>query len=68
MTVMWGGFIALVLTILALDLGVFNRTPHAPTIPQALAFAGVTALLALAFAAFLYQAYGNHWGGLGLLP
>lgn len=68
MTVMWGGFIALVLTILALDLGVLNRRPHAPTISQALAFAGVTAVLALAFAAFLHLAYGNHWAGLGLTP
>ena len=68
MMVMWGGFIALVLTILALDLGVFNRRPHAPTVPQALGFAGATAILALLFAAFLYQAYENHWGGLGLIP
>lgn len=68
MTLMWGGFIALVLTVLALDLGVFNRRPRAPTMSQALGFAGVTAVLALLFAAFLYQAYGHHWGGLGLTP
>lgn len=68
MMAMWGGFIALVLIVLALDLGLFNRRPHAPTIPQALGFAGVTAVLALLFAAFLYQAYGHHWGGLGLTP
>jgi tellurite resistance protein TerC len=63
---MWGGFIVLVLIILALDLGVFNRKPHAPTISQALSFACATAVLAMIFAAFLYQAYANHWGGLGL--
>ena len=68
MTVMWGGFIALVLTILALDLGVLNRRPRAPTIPQALGFAAATAILALLFAAFLYRAYNSHWGGLGLAP
>ena len=68
MMVMWGGFIVLVLIVLALDLGVFNRRPHAPTIPQALGFAAVTAVLALLFAAFLHQAYGNHWGGLGMVP
>ncbi len=66
MMAMWGGFIVLILIILALDLGVFNRRPHAPTIPQALGFASATAALALVFAAFLYQAYTNHWGGLGL--
>jgi tellurite resistance protein TerC len=62
---MWGGFIAIVLVILALDLGVFNRRPHAPSIPAALAFAGGTAVLALLFAGFLYKAYGSHWEGLG---
>jgi tellurite resistance protein TerC len=63
---MWGGFIAFVLLVLALDLGVFNRRPHAPTIPQALSFAAATAVLALLFAGFVYQAYTNHWAGLGL--
>jgi tellurite resistance protein TerC len=63
---MWSGFIALVLLILALDLGVFNRTPRAPTVSAALGFAGATAVLALLFAGFLYQAYANHWAGLGL--
>jgi tellurite resistance protein TerC len=68
MMVMWGGFVALVLTILALDLGIFNRRPHAPTVPQALGLAGLTAILALLFAAFVHAAYTNHWGGLGLVP
>jgi tellurite resistance protein TerC len=63
---MWGGFIALVLLVLALDLGIFNRRPHAPTVPQALGFAAATAVLAMLFAGFLFQAYGKHWGGLGL--
>jgi tellurite resistance protein TerC len=62
----WGGFILLVLLILALDLGVFNRKPKAPTIQQAMAFAAGTALLAMLFALFVNEAYTNHWGGLGL--
>lgn len=66
MMVMWGGFILLVLLVLALDLGVFNRQPRAPTVPHALGFAAATAVLALVFAGFVYQAYTNHWGGLGL--
>jgi tellurite resistance protein TerC len=65
-TAMWGGFILLILLVLALDLGVFNRRPHAPTIRQALGFAAATAVLALLFAGFVYQAYTNHWGGAGL--
>jgi tellurite resistance protein TerC len=63
---MWSGFVAFVLIILALDLGVFNRRPHAPTIAQAVGFAAATAMLALLFAAFVYRAYANHWAGLGL--
>jgi tellurite resistance protein TerC len=62
---MWSGFIALVLLILALDLGVLNRTPKAPTVSAALGFAAATVVLALLFAAFLYAAYANHWAGLG---
>lgn len=63
---MWGGFVAMVLVILALDLGVFNRRPHAPSTRAALGFAAGTAVLALLFAVFLREAYANHWGGLGL--
>ncbi len=66
MTAIWGGFIAFVLVVLALDLGVLNKRPHAPTIPGALVFAGVTTLLALLFAVFVNQAYAHHWAGLGL--
>lgn len=66
MMAMWGGFIALVLVVLALDLGVFNREPHAPSTRQALTFAAATAVLALIFAAVLYRAYATHWGGLGV--
>ena len=65
MMMLWGGFLLLVLVILALDLGVFNRLPRAPTVRQALGFAAATTVLALLFAGFVYQAYSNHWGGLG---
>jgi tellurite resistance protein TerC len=63
---LWAGFVAMVLLVLALDLGLFNRRPHAPTMRGALSFAGATAVLALLFAVFLYNAYANHWAGLGL--
>ena len=65
MILMWGGFIAFVLLLLALDLGVFNRQPHAPTITEALAFTAMTVVLAVAFAGFIHVAYDNHWQGLG---
>jgi tellurite resistance protein TerC len=62
----WGGFMALVLLILALDLGVLNKRDHAPSMRGSLAFAAGTAVLAMLFAGFVYRAYGDHWGGLGL--
>jgi tellurite resistance protein TerC len=64
-TAVWGGFIALVLALLALDLGVLSRGPRTPTISRALVFAGATTVLALVFAAFVHQAYAYHWAGLG---
>lgn len=65
MILMWGGFLAFVFIVLALDLGVFNRKAHAPSMREALAFTGMTIALAVAFAGFVYVAYGNQWMGLG---
>ncbi len=61
----WAGFLALVLLLLALDLGVFNKKAHAPSIKEALGFAAFTVALALGFAGFVYVAYQSHWQGLG---
>ncbi len=46
----WAGFIAFVLAMLALDLGVFNKTPHVVRAKEALAWTGVWVGLALLFA------------------
>lgn len=61
----WAGFLAFVLLLLALDLGVFNKKAHAPSIKEALGFAAFTVALALGFAGFVYVAYQSHWQGLG---
>ncbi|MDH5233861.1 MAG: TerC/Alx family metal homeostasis membrane protein [Gemmatimonadota bacterium] len=61
----WIGFLLFVGIVLALDLGVFNKTAHAPTMREALVFTTGTVLLALAFSAFVYMAYEAHWLGLG---
>lgn len=66
-TLMWGGFLVFVLTLLALDLGVLNKKAHTPTMKEALAFTALTVALALAFACFIYKAYDHHWAGLGLV-
>ena len=49
----WAGFIAFVLAMLALDLGVFNRKPHVVGTKEALAWTSVWVGLALVFAAGL---------------
>jgi tellurite resistance protein TerC len=46
----WAGFIAFVLAMLSLDLGVFNRTPHVVGAREALTWTGVWVGLALLFA------------------
>jgi tellurite resistance protein TerC len=65
MIVMWVGFLLFVGVILALDLGVFNRKAHAPSLQEALLFTAGTIVMALAFTVFVYFAYDGHWLGLG---
>ena len=62
---LWAGFIAFVLLMLALDLGVFHRKAHVVTVKEALAWSAVWLALGLAFAVFVYFAYDGHWFGLG---
>ena len=61
----WGGFLLLVGVILALDLGVFNKQSHAPTLREALIFTAGTIILAGLFAVALRVGYDAHWFGLG---
>lgn len=61
----WIGFIAFVLLMLALDLGVFHRKAHVITIKEAVTWSGVWITLGLTFSVFLYFAYENQWLGLG---
>jgi tellurite resistance protein TerC len=61
----WLGFILFILTMLALDLGVFHRKAHVVKLKEALAWSAVWIALGLAFAGFVYFGYENHWLGLG---
>lgn len=63
---LWLGFIVLILALLALDLGVFHRKDHAPTLAEALAWSGFWISLALAFTGAVYFLYENNWIGVGL--
>ena len=65
---MYAGFIALVLILLALDLGVFHRTAHVVSVREALGWSAFWIALGLAFGVFIYFGYERHWLGLGLTP
>jgi tellurite resistance protein TerC len=65
---MYAGFVALVLLLLALDLGVFHRKAHVVSVTEALGWSAFWIALGLAFAAFIHVGYENHWMGLGLTP
>lgn len=64
----WIGFLILIFILLALDLGVFNKNPHAITAREALGWTGIWVALSLLFSVFIYFAYENGWsaneGGL----
>ncbi|HEV7302234.1 MAG TPA: TerC family protein [Tepidisphaeraceae bacterium] len=62
----WSGFILFVLFMLALDLGVFNRKAHVIGVREALKWSAMWITLGLAFSAFVYYGYENHWMGLGM--
>jgi tellurite resistance protein TerC len=68
MLLIWLGFVAFVLLLLALDLGVFHRKAHVVGVREALAWSAVWIALGLAFSVFVYHGYENQWLGLGLTP
>lgn len=61
----WIGFLALIASLLALDLGVFNRKNHVFSIKEALGWSAVWIIVACLFGVFIYHGYDNHWMGLG---
>ena len=50
----WGIFIAFIIIFLALDLGVFNRTPHIIKTKEAAIWTGIWVTVALAFSGVIY--------------
>ncbi len=54
----WTGFHVLVFLMLALDLGVFNRKAHAPSVREAAAWSAVWVVLSLVFNAVVWRAMG----------
>jgi tellurite resistance protein TerC len=56
---MWVAFTGFVLALLALDLGVFHRRPHAVTLKEAAIWSGIWVSLALGFNLWLYLHGGS---------
>lgn len=63
---LWIGFVAFVLGMLALDLGVFNREAHVIRVREAFAWTSVWIVLALGFNVAVHFMYQHHWLGIGL--
>ncbi len=59
--VLWIVFITLIIIALALDLGVFNRTPHEIKTKEAAAWSAVWVSFALLFSVVVYFAFKNEW-------
>jgi len=51
----WAGFIGVVLALLAVDLGIFNRKAHEITVREAARWSAITAVLAGIFAFLIWQ-------------
>ncbi len=66
MTYLWIGFVAFVLAMLALDLGVFHKQDHKVGVKEASVWTGVWITLGLSFSAFVYFLYEQHWFGVRL--
>jgi tellurite resistance protein TerC len=64
--VAYGGFVLLVVGMLALDLGVFHRRPHEISLREAAAWSAFWIGCGLGFGGFVYFAYAHHWLGLGV--
>ena len=62
----WVGFVVFILSMLALDLGVFQRQAHTVAMREALIRCAAWISLGLAFGIFVYFAYELQWFGLGV--
>ena len=58
----WGMFLAFVLAMLALDLGVFNRKDHVVGPREALSWSVLWVSLALAFGGYVWVRFGSETG------
>lgn len=57
----WILFLSLVVVILALDLGVFNKTPHIISTKEASKWTGIWVTLSFIFSGVIYWLYGTQY-------
>ncbi len=62
----WALFILLVVLLLALDLGVFNKNAHEISTKEATRWTVLWVFISLLFNALIYVMYENNWLGIGL--
>lgn len=64
--IVWALFLALIIGLLALDLGVFHRRAHAIAVPEALRWSALWVGLGLLFAVVIHFLYAHRWLGVGV--
>lgn len=62
---LWIGFLAIVLAMLAIDLGVFHRKSHVVKVSEAAIWTTIWVVLALLFNVAVYYLYEHHVFGIG---
>lgn len=62
--IVWATFIALILGLLALDLGVFHKNPQQISYKEAFYWTSVWVVLALLFGGVVYYVYETNWLGV----
>ena len=58
----WISFIAVILFLLAIDLGVFHRRAHAVSVREAMCWSVVWIILSLSFGMWIYKSFGRQYG------
>jgi tellurite resistance protein TerC len=60
--IMWIGFLVLIFIFLFLDLGIFNKKKHMPSIKEALMWTGIWISMSLLFNVFVWLEFGGEVG------
>jgi tellurite resistance protein TerC len=59
---LWASFVAFVIAMLAVDLGIFHRKAHVVSFREALSWSVVWVTCSLLFSAFIWRAFGSDRG------